>query len=88
MYFIFSLCFNYSAVFANENILVDVYAPAAILMESTTGKILYSKNVNQKMYPASTTKIMTAILTLENCDLSDIVTVSHDAIFFRSRWVF
>ena len=78
---IFSLCFNYSAVFANENILVDVYAPAAILMESTTGKILYSKNANQKMYPASTTKIMTAILTLENCNLSDIVTVSHNAIF-------
>ena len=78
---IFSLCFNYSAVFANENILVDVYAPAAILIESTTGKILYSKNANQKMYPASTTKIMTAILTLENCDLSDIVTVSHNAIF-------
>ena len=77
----FSLCFNYSAVFANENILVDVYAPAAILMESTTGKILYSKNANQKMYPASTTKIMTAILTLENCNLSDIVTVSHNAIF-------
>ena len=78
---IFSLCFNYSAVFANENILVDVYAPAAILMESTTGKILYSKNANQKMYPASTTKIMTAILTIENCKLTDTAIASHNAVF-------
>ena len=58
----------------------DITAGAALLMDSKTSKILYSKNENEKMYPASTTKIMTAILTIENCNLDDIVTVPYDAI--------
>ena len=41
----------------------STYSPACILMDQNSGKILYSKNANTKMYPASTTKIMTAILT-------------------------
>ena len=52
-----------------------------ILMDAKTGNILYSKNAYEKKYPASTTKLMTAILTLENCKLTDVVTVSHNAIF-------
>lgn len=60
---------------------LNIYAPSCILMESSTGKILYSKNANEKMYPASTTKVMTAILVLEKCKLTDVVTVSHNAIF-------
>ena len=59
----------------------NVYAPSCILMDLNTGKILFSKNANDKMYPASTTKVMTAILTLENCKLTDIVTVTHDAVY-------
>ena len=54
---------------------------SVLLMDATTGNILYSKNIFEKKYPASTTKLMTAILTLENCELTDIVTVSHNAIF-------
>lgn len=52
-----------------------------ILIDAKTGNILYSKNAYEKKYPASTTKLMTAILTLENCKLTDVVTVSHNAIF-------
>ena len=52
-----------------------------ILMDAKTGNILYSKNAYEKKYPASTTKLMTAILTLENCKLTDVATVSHNAIF-------
>lgn len=59
----------------------EIHAPSCILMNLNTGKILYNKNANEKMYPASTTKIMTAILTVENCNLNDVATVSHDAIF-------
>ena len=46
------------------------------------GKMFWydKENENEKMYPASTTKIMTAILTIENCNLDDIVTVPYDAI--------
>lgn len=59
----------------------SVYAPSCILIEASTGKILFAKNANSKMYPASTTKVMTAILALENCNLTDVAVVSHDAIF-------
>ncbi len=58
----------------------NLISGAAILMDNKTGKILYHKNENEKMYPASTTKIVTAILTLENCNLDDVVTVSYDAV--------
>lgn len=67
-------------VFANDT-LPSVSAPACILMDLNSGKILYSKNANDKMYPASTTKVMTAILTLEKCKLTDTAVVSHNAIF-------
>lgn len=46
-----------------------------------TGKILYEKDAHKKMYPASTTKIMTAILALENRSLTDTANVSYNAIF-------
>ena len=58
----------------------EISADAAILIDSSSEKVLYSKNENQKMYPASTTKILTAILTLENCNLNDVVTVPYEAI--------
>ncbi len=68
---------NSSFVFA-ENNEPNLTAKAAFLVDTKTGKILYNKNETEKMYPASTTKILTAILTLENCNLSDIVTITHD----------
>ena len=61
--------------------LPSVYCPSCILMEEQSGKILYSKNANTRMYPASTTKIMTAILTLENCKLDEVAVASHNAVF-------
>jgi D-alanyl-D-alanine carboxypeptidase (penicillin-binding protein 5/6) len=57
-----------------------INSEAAILVEVSTGRILYEKNSTKQMYPASTTKIMTAILTIENCDLSEIATVSESAL--------
>ena len=54
---------------------------SAILVEESTEKILYEKNAYEKMYPASTTKILTAILVLENCNLDDMATVSHNAVY-------
>ena len=52
----------------------------AILIDSKTGKILYGKNENQKLYPASTTKILTAILAIEHCKPTDKITASYDAV--------
>ena len=70
-----------SMSFALEN-NIEIRAPSAILIESKTGRILYEKNSNEKRYPASTTKIMTALLTLENVeDLQSKATVSYNAVF-------
>ena len=57
-----------------------LYAESAILIDSNTGKVLFEKNMDKKMYPASTTKIMTAILAIENCNLDDVVSVNYNAI--------
>ena len=47
-----------------------------LLMDSETGSVLYEKGGRQRAYPASTTKIMTCILTLEKCkDLNEVVTI-------------
>lgn len=59
---------------------INLYSEAAVLIDSKTGTILYGKNENQKMYPASTTKILTAIIALEKCNLSDKITASYDAV--------
>ena len=56
-------------------------AETAILMDARSGKVLYDKNADQKMYPASITKLMTLLLTLEKGSLSDTITFSHDAIY-------
>ncbi len=58
----------------------DIPAKAAILIDRTSGEILYAKNATDAMYPASTTKLMTALLTLESCELSDVVSFSRAAV--------
>ena len=60
---------------------VDVVAESAIVMEQETGTILYSKNMDEVHFPASITKIMTALIVLENCDLDETVTFSADAVY-------
>ncbi len=65
---------------ANEQNVPNIASPSAILMDLKSGKILYEKNMDKKMYPASLTKVMTAIIVLENCDLSEIATVSYNAV--------
>lgn len=59
---------------------INISAPVCVLMEYSTGKILFEKNLNKMMYPASTTKLMTAILVLEKCQLTDVATVSNSAV--------
>ena len=58
----------------------ETLSPGVILMEESTGTILYEKNMDEAHYPASITKIMTTLIALENSDLNDIVTFSDAAI--------
>ena len=59
----------------------EITAQAAIVMDANTGTILYAKNIHEKLYPASTTKIMTCLLAVENASLADQIEFSHDAVF-------
>ena len=86
--FILSL-FIVTVLFTNLNIVYatdnnadapEITSGAALLIDNKTNKILYDKNASERMFPASTTKIMTAILVLENCELNEIVTASYDAL--------
>ena len=76
--FIFIFLLYSSCVSAASKI--EINSAAGILVEESTGKVLYEKNSHEKMYPASTTKILTALLVLEKGNLSDTVTVSKEAV--------
>lgn len=58
----------------------EIDSPAAIVMEISSGAILYEKNMDEVHYPASITKIMTTLVALENSDLNEVVTFSDAAI--------
>ena len=58
-----------------------VIAETAILMDAASGEILFDKNADQKMFPASITKLMTILLALEHGKLTDEITFSHNAIY-------
>ncbi|NLG03631.1 MAG: D-alanyl-D-alanine carboxypeptidase [Clostridia bacterium] len=60
-------------------------AESAILMEVDTGVVLYEKNVHEKLYPASTTKLLTSLIASEHTTMDEIVTFSHDSVFNIER---
>ncbi len=68
-------------VFAGSSTVAqpEVAAEGAVLLNCNTGQILYEKNSSTQFYPASITKVMTALLTAENCSLDDVVTFSETA---------
>jgi D-alanyl-D-alanine carboxypeptidase (penicillin-binding protein 5/6) len=71
---LFTFHFSLSSSLAEE-----VYSRSAVAMDASTGRILYAKNPDLRLAPASTTKLMTAIVAIEKADLSDVVTVSRNA---------
>lgn len=58
----------------------NLSSEALLILEPSTGKIVYEKNGYEKKYPASTTKIMTAILAIEHCNLNETATASEFSI--------
>jgi len=75
---------------ADEEVLAWPTGPTlsgdgAILMDAETGSILYEKNIYDKFYPASTTKILTTLVALENSELSEVLTVSYAADNYVSK---
>lgn len=60
--------------------LPEIQADGGILVDADSGAVLFEKNADQPYYPASITKILTALVILENCDMDDIVTFSNRAV--------
>ncbi len=80
---IIAFCLNfYMPTFAQNPADIEITSKAAVLMEATTGKVLYEKNSHEKLLPASVTKVMSLLLIMEALDsgkikLTDKVTVSE-----------
>lgn len=56
------------------------YAKSAVVLEAETGTVLYEKNMDEKMYPASTTKLMTCLIAVEHSSMDEQVVFSHTAV--------
>lgn len=65
---------------ANENSFPVPHAKAAIVIDANSGDVIYAMNPDEKMYPAGTSNIMTAIVALENTNLSDYIEVTEEAL--------
>lgn len=97
---VFSLIFNTNSIYAgnqsNDNSNNDQFqinSPVALLMEFSTGQIIYSKNINERKYPASMTKMMGLYLILQKLEegsikYDDIVTVTSNAASMGGSQVF
>ncbi len=63
----------------------EVASQGAVLIEANTGTVLYSKNMNQRFYPASTTKILATLVAMEHAKLDEKVDFSTEAVFSIER---
>ncbi len=84
--FVLCLClYNFAwYAFAENSTSLEIKAKAAVLMDASTGNVLYSYNEHEQLYPASVTKVMPLLLVMEAIDsgkisLDDEVTASADA---------
>jgi D-alanyl-D-alanine carboxypeptidase (penicillin-binding protein 5/6) len=76
--FVLAIIILFPAVPAYAQDSLYLISPSAILMEQTTGKVLYAKNERARMYPASMTKILTSLVVLDHLHLDDIVVVGPE----------
>ena len=60
---------------------VSVQAESGIVIDADTGTVLWGQNIHNQYFPASITKIMTALIVIEKCSLDETVTFSHNAVF-------
>ena len=75
---VFSTLLRPQAVQADSPLGMELTAGAAILIEAETGKVLYEKNAHQRMYPASTIKILTAMILLDFFEPHEFITVGAE----------
>ena len=81
IYFILFICTRTALAASSWPSAVSIEADGGILMEAQTGTVLFAKNADQPYYPASITKVLTALIVLEHCSLDEEVTFSHDDVY-------
>ena len=74
-----AICIIQSSNSCAQEAAPSIRAEGAILMNADTGEVLYEKNADTRYYPASITKMMTALLVIENSELDSVVTFSKTA---------
>ena len=75
--------FSYATTLAPE-----IFGDAAVLIDGATGQVLYDKQMDKQKYPASITKIMTALLTVENLELTQKIIIDADTPFTDGNRIF
>lgn len=60
---------------------IGITAEGGIVIDADSGAVLYGQNIHQQYYPASITKILTALIIIEECDPDEVVTFSHNAVY-------
>lgn len=60
---------------------ISIQAEGGIVIDADTGTVLFGKNIHTAYYPASITKILTALIVIERCSLDEMVTFSHNAVY-------
>lgn len=63
----------------------SLISQTAVVMDAKTGQVIYEKDAHKVMYPASTTKILTGLLAVEQGNLADNITYSHEAVWGIER---
>lgn len=79
VYGLFFLLFTFYCSLFTVVYAEDIQSRAAVVMDAATGRVLYAKNPELRLMPASTTKLMTALVVIEKARLTDVVTVSRNA---------
>lgn len=80
IFFLFFIIFSNKCFASSSSKIPNLYCSDNVLMDAESGNVLFEKNGYQKVYPASTTKVLTSILVLENLNLDDTVVASKAAI--------
>ena len=68
----------YPAHATSTGYVPEIAAPRAVLMDAETGTVLFSKNAGELTFPASTTKVLTALVVLEHASLDDVVAIDYE----------
>ena len=83
--FLWGVLWEAESVYAANWGSVELTAEEAVLMDADTGAVLFEKNAEEKGYPASITKVLTALVVLEHTSPDEQVSFSHDAVYNVDR---